>query len=262
MPAGAGPNDPNASASADPAAAGSFAVVMDRARQDLDAGRLAEGLLQLSAWYDNPQLGDAEQQQLCSLLDQIAGTVIYSTKDLLEPPYEVQPGDRLEDIGQRYNVPWQLLGKINGIGDPQSLRPGDRLKIVRGPFEAIIHLERRQLTLMLNGAYAGRFAIGVGHDHPPHEGQYMVINKMVNPPYNGIDRNIPGGDPNNPLGDRWMGLGAGPSSEEGYGIHGTNSTDPSALARPDLAGCIAMGPHDADDLFDILSIGSRITIRR
>jgi hypothetical protein len=252
--------DPAVGSAADPAAAGSFPAMMERARQELDAGRLAEGLLQLSAWYDNPQLGEAEQQQLCALLDQVAGTVIYSTKDLLELPYEVQPGDRLEDIGERYKVPWQLLAKINGIGDPQGLRPGDRLKIVRGPFEAIVHLERRQLTLMLNGSYAGRFAIGVGRDNPPREGQYTVINKMANPPYRGLDRAIAGGDPANPLGVRWIGLGAGPSVDDGYGIHGTN--DASALGRPDQAGCIALGPRDVDDLFDILSIGSRITIRR
>lgn len=224
------------------------------------AGRLAEGLLKLSAWYDNPQVSEAEQQQLCTLLDQVAGTVVYSTKDLLEPPYEVQPGDRLDDIGQRDNVPWQLLAKINGIGDPQGLRPGDRLKIVRGPFEAIIRLDRRQLTLILNGAYAGRFTIGVGRDNPPREGQYTVINKTVNPPYRGLDRAIDGGDPANPLGARWLGLGAGPSVDDGYGIHGTN--DPNALGRADQAGCIILGPRDVDDLFDILSIGSRVTIRR
>ena len=251
---------PAGGVAADPAVAGSFPAIMDRVRQDLDSGRLAEGLTQLSAWYDNPQLGETEQQQLCALLDQVAGTVIYSTKDFLEPAYEVQPGDRLDEIGDRYKVPWQLLAKINGVSDPQALRPGDRLKMVRGPFDAIIHLERRQLTLMLNGAYAGRFAIGVGHDFPPREGQYSVILKMPNPPYHGLDRNIAGGDPANPLGTRWIGLGTTPTEDSGYGIHGIN--DPNALGRPDQAGCIALGPRDVDDLFDILSVGSRITIRR
>ncbi len=255
-----GQSPPNASPPADasasqaPGGGPQFLATFESARHELEAGHLAEGLLQLSAWYDNPQLTPTEHQLLNQVLDQVAGTVIYSTKDLLGPPYEVQPGDRLEDIGQRYNVPWQLLAKINGIDDPQSLRPGERLKIVRGPFDAVISLDKKQLTLMLNGAYAGRFAIGLGHDNPPREGEYTVVDKMVNPPYRRTDRSIEGGDPANPLGTRWMGLGAG-----GFGIHGTN--DPAVLGQPDQAGCIGMG-KDVDDVYDILSIGSRVTIRR
>lgn len=263
-PAGAPPGqylvDPGASPPANPVGAMPFSAAAERARQDLDSGRLAEGLVQLSAWYDSPQLSPAEHQQLCALLDQVAGTVIYSTNHLLEQPYEVQPGDRLEDIGQRYQVPWELLAKINGIQDPQGLRPGDRLKIVRGPFDAVISLEGRQLTLMLNGAYAGRFPIGMGRDNPPREGQYSVINKVVNPQYRGLDRAIDGGDPANPLGSRWLGFSSGPEVDDGYAIHGTN--DPSALGRPDQPGCIAMPPRDVEDVYDILSIGSRITVRR
>ncbi len=115
---------PNAAPStASAPAAGGFAGTMDAARHELESGQLATALRQLSAWYDDPRLTPVEQQQLSQLLDQVAGTVVYSTQHLLEPPYEVQPNERLEDIAQRYNVPWQLLAKINGIEDPQTLRP-------------------------------------------------------------------------------------------------------------------------------------------
>lgn len=267
-PAGGGPGqyvvDPGSAAAPagpDAAAPAAFPAAVERARQDLDTGRLAEGLTQLSAWYDNPQLSQAEHEQLCGLLDQVAGTVIYSTKDLLEPPYEVQPGDRLEDIGQRFNVPWELLAKINGVQDPQGLRPGDRLKVVRGPFDAVISLESRQLTLMLNGSYAGRFVIGVGRDNPPHEGQFTVLTKLVNPEYH-IDANqkISGGDPANPLGTRWLGFGTAPTADDGFALHGTN--DPNSLGRPDQPGCVALSQRDIEDIYDILSVGSRITVRR
>lgn len=268
MPAGGGsgqyvvnPGSPAPPAAPEAAAPASYPAAVERARQDLDAGRLAEGLAQLSAWYDNPQLSQAEHQQLCGLLDQVAGTVIYSTRDLLEPYYEVQPGDRLEDVGQRFNVPWELLAKINGVQDPQALRPGERLKVVRGPFEAVISLEHRQLTLMLNGSYAGRFPIGIGHDNPPHEGQYTVLTKLVNPEYH-VDgtQSIQGGDPANPLGNRWLGFGTAPTADEGFALHGTN--DPANLGRPEQAGCVALSPRDVDDVYDILSIGSRITVHR
>ena len=42
------------------------------------------------------------------------------------------------------------------------LREVPRLKVVKGPFSATVSLEKRQLTLMLGGMYAGRFPIGLG----------------------------------------------------------------------------------------------------
>ena len=158
-----------------------FAAALEQVRHELDAGRLSEAHYQLSRWYDDPNLTPQEQQHLNELLDQLAGTVIYSTQNLMEPACEVQQGETLERIAQRYNVPWQLLAKINGIEDPHSLRPGERLKVVRGPFSAVISLEKHTLTLMLNNAYAGRFPIGVGQDFPPPEGQYFVNDKLVDP---------------------------------------------------------------------------------
>lgn len=234
---------------------GGFPAAMEAAKRELEAGQMAAALRQLSAWYDNPQLTPVEQQQLNQLLDQIAGTVVYSTQHLLEAPYEVQSGERLEDIGQRYDVPWQLLAKINGIDDPQSLRPGERLKVVRGPFTAVVSLQKREMTVLLSdGSYAGRFKIGIGVDQPPREGVFAVSDKATDPVYRGRDRAIPPHDPNNPLGARWIGLGAD------LGIHGTNR--PESIGRTDLPGSISLDPRDIEDVFDILSVGSKVTIRR
>ncbi len=185
----------------------------------------------------------------------MAGTVVYSTQNVLEPPYEVQPGERLEMIGEKYQVPWQLLAKINGIDDPAALQPGERLKVVRGPFHAEIHLERRELVLLTaDNLYAGRFRIGVGSEHPPQEGTFAVSEKVENPVYYGRERAIGAEDPNNPLGERWIGLGKQMS------IHGTNN--PESIGRTDLPGSISLTEQDVEDVFDILSLGSRVTIRR
>jgi lipoprotein-anchoring transpeptidase ErfK/SrfK len=234
---------------------GTFAEVMEAARQDLEAGQMTNALEQLSGWYNDPHLAPAEQQQLNQLLDQVAGTVVYSTQHLLEPPYEVQPGERLEDIAQRYNVPWQLLAKINGIDDPASLRPGERIKVVRGPFNAVVDLEKRELTLTLaNGSYAGRFPIGIGQDQPPREGSFTVSDKVVDPVYHGRNSVVGAGDQANPYGTRWIGLGTD------LAIHGTDRAE--NVGRADLPGSISMKPQDIEDVFDILATGSQVTIRR
>ena len=114
-------------------------------------------MLLLSRWYDDPRLSDQEYQALVALLNQLAGTVIYSRDHLLLPAYEVQPGDTLERVAQHYKVPWQLLAKINGVADPNQLRPGDQLKVVQGPFDAHVNLRARQLTMMLGGASPAAF---------------------------------------------------------------------------------------------------------
>jgi LysM repeat protein len=234
---------------------GSFADLMEAARRDLEAGQMARALEQLSSWYDDSRLSPAERQQLNQMLDQVAGTVVYSTQHLLEPPYEVQQGEKLEEIGERYNVPWKLLAKINGIEDPSGLRPGERLKVIRGPFNAVISLDKRELTLLLpNGSYAGRFPIGIGREQPPREGTYAVSDKVVNPVYRGRETVAGAGDEGNPLGQRWIGLGGD------LGIHGTNR--PENIGRTDLPGSISLGPRDIDDVFDILATGSKVTIRR
>src|SRR5262249_29616201 len=72
----------------------------------------------LSKWHGNEALSPAESQQVESLLSQLAGTLIYSTDTRLEPGRVVKQNETLEVIAKEYNVPWQLLAKINGISAP------------------------------------------------------------------------------------------------------------------------------------------------
>lgn len=234
-----------------------FAAMMESAAARLNRGELAEVHLVLSEWYGDPRLPVDQARQLAELLSQLAGTVIYSRESLLERPYVVQAGDTLERIGQSYHVPWEMLAKINNIRSPDDLRPGKELKVLRGPFNAIVDLTRYELVLMLDGRYAGKFAIGVGRDCPPLERQYVVRGKMVNPA-----SYSPGQPPDSgrSLGSRWIDLGGG------LGIHGTSSTQD--IGRNGGQGVIFMAERDVEDLYDILTIGtngsdgSNVIIRR
>jgi LysM repeat protein len=180
--------------------------------------------------------------------------VIYSRQHLLEPAYVVKPGETLPQIAETYDVPWQLLAKINGVADLQNLQPGRELKVVRGPFRAVVHLDRYEMTLMLGGLYAGRFPIGIGQDNYQLEGTYDVRDKTVNPTYYGLTEIVDADDPNNPLGERWIGL------DGRVGIHGTNN--PANVGRAEGKGSICLSDRDAEDVYDILSVGSRVVIMR
>jgi len=232
-----------------------FQLFLQPVQRMIQAGQLDEALVALSRIYHNPALPPALARQLTPMLDSLAGTVIYSRQHLLEPPYRVREGETLESIAQQYNVPWQLLARINGIEDPQRLVPGQTLKVVRGPFSAVVNLDRYELTLKLGERYAGRFPIGIGRDSPRLEGTYTVRDKLVNPVYYGPDGfRAEGGDANNPLGRFLLDLG------DQVGIHGTN--DVRWVGRDDGRGAICLGDRDIDDLFGILSIGSRVVIQR
>ena len=243
----------------DTASHADFAALMQSVQTLLAQNRLVDAHLELSEWFGAPEFTPEEDAQITELLDQLAGTVVYSRQHLLERAYEVQPGDTLEKIADVYEVPWQLLANINGIRDPRAVRPGDQLKVVRGPFGAHVDLRRLRLVLYVGSRYAGRFPIGIGEDHNIPESDFVVERKVVNPIYYGqpvIDKD----DPNNPLGEYALDLG------NGILIHGTN--EPGSIGRVGARGCIRLADRDIKDVYDILTArtertaGSPVTIRR
>lgn len=241
-----------------------WASLAESVQQQLDRGELAEALSALSRWYRRPATSDDHKVQLHPLLDQLAGTVIYSRQHRLEPPYAVQDHETLDQIARRFEVPMSLLAKINGIAPPYDLAPGETLKVVHGPFSAETSLSRHELTLFLGPLYAGRFSVRLGSDFSSQQGLLEVAEKLTQKTY--LDRNrqeeIAPGSPDNPYGQYWIGLrdvSGGPGSmAAAVGLHGKGK----ACGPDDTRGCIGLEPRDAEDLYSILSIGSRVRITR
>lgn len=221
----------------------------------LDRGELSQGLLLLSDWYGDPSLSPEETKEVNTLLSQLAGSVIYSREHRLEPPYLVQAGENLRGIAQKYDVPWPLLAKINGLSDPDSLQPGQELKVMRGPFEAKIDLGQRRMTLMLDRRYAGEFPLEVEPTTSVEQGHWTVNQKMLTPGDASLS-NPSAGDKNKSI---MLNSASGDSSQivliRGSGATGPTTTDPTGRV-------IRMKNSDVDDVYDILTIGSRVTIRR
>ena len=221
---GAGSGSPQQSAA--------FASAWADAHDKLAAGRYTEALAVLSAWHDDPSLGLEESQRLEDLLGQLAGTVIYSQQDLLLPPHVVEPGETLPSIATPLAVPWQLLAKINGVTDPSRLTPGESLKIVRGPFDAIVSVSRRRLSLQVGGNYA-------------------VHRADVAPEQPGPGAQVAWSQP-------------APKSitlAEGLSIEAV--ADPGLVADDAIPGTsVIVSQRDLDELADILCAGSRVLVRQ
>jgi LysM repeat protein len=222
----------------------------------------------LSSWFGNPSLSPAEAEQVEMLLGQLAGTVIYSTEHRLEPPYTVRPGETLEQIAQQHGVPWQLLSKINGVPGASPLPAGQQLKVVRGPFEGELDLRRNLLALKVDGRYAGKFAVSPPSDANLPTGDWIVQEKPSAP---AARQSVYGGQPAGQLAlEHSLILRSATANATNAGqtilIRGGSAATPSlptgaaANATPPIL--VKVAPRDAEELSDILSIGSRIVIRR
>jgi lipoprotein-anchoring transpeptidase ErfK/SrfK len=103
-------------------------------------------------------------------------------------------------------------------------------------------------------------AIGaIGFDTPA--GTYSIQNKAVDPAWSVPDKPwagdlagevVPGGVPENPLKERWLGI------YDGAGIHGTDVT--SSLGTAASHGCVRMAIPDVIELYDQVPVGTPIYI--
>lgn len=230
-----------------------FASAWSDAHDKLTAGRYAEALTALSVWYDDPSLGLEESHRLEDLLGQLAGTVIYSQQDLLLPPHVVAAGETLPAIAASLGVSWQLLAKINGVSDPMQLLPGEHLKLIRGPFDAVVSISRRRLSLQLGGAYAGSFPVVVGREFLPRVGSSLPVAETRRDPAAGLPAGT-GLDATGSGGRRAIVLG------DGLLIDGVD--DPALVADDAMPASLVVSGRDLEELLDILGPGSSILIRQ
>jgi len=255
QPLPAPPGQPATAGLGQPPAAGIPAVAYSSARvaiqAALDRDELPRAHLLLSQWYGDPTLSSEERREVDRLLGQLAGSVIYSNEHRLEPPHQVQVGETLESIANAYNVPWQLLAKINGVPRSDAVEPGQILKVVRGPFNAVVDMSDSEVFLSIDGRYAGRFPAQLD-GAATTEGAWKVADKASK--Y----------EPASPASDaqgyshslRLSSLSpATPGQLVIQGVTLTPSTE-------NPAGRVSVAARDLGDLFDILSLGSEVTIRK
>src|SRR4051812_17832276 len=83
----------------------------------------------------------------------------------------------------------------------------------------VINKKTNKLAFYDKGELVKTFSVATGRTSGlTPEGEFKIIKKVENIPYYRL--NIPGGDPRNPLGDRWIGLNVPGTTGYTYGIHG------------------------------------------
>jgi lipoprotein-anchoring transpeptidase ErfK/SrfK len=220
-------------------------------QQLVDAGRDVEAYQLLATAYTQYA---SDRPRFQELLDKVAQRIYFSPQPHVEPAYEIQPGDQLRKIATKYHLSWQYLSRVNQV-DARKIRPGKKLKVFQGPFNATVDLDQFELVIYLSGNYVKRYSVGVGKDNSSPLGEFNVKEKLENPTYYGPEGNVlAADDPKNPLGERWIDIG------NSFGIHGT--IEPNSIGKSESAGCIRLRNEDVAEVYDLLTVGSTVTIQR
>lgn len=258
---------------------------VDAANRALASGRQVEARTLLNAALMNGALPASERAALRQQVQSIQETLIFGPQAAQGDPYTdwytVQPGDSLVKIMQRQSLPpdWRLLQRINKMARPGDLHAGQRLKVVRAPFHAIVHKNDYRMDIYVgdplppgvtNGSRVGpdgqeegwtfvrSFRVGLGESNGTPTGTFTVRprSKLINPrwvnPRTG--EKFDADDPKNPIGEHWIGLdGADEATRKfaGYGIHGTIDLD--SIGQQRSMGCVRMLPEDVAFVFELLS---------
>lgn len=138
------------------------------------------------------------------------------------------------------------------LGDATNPPRGEGTKI-----EVRIDRARFALTVFRGGAPLRAFAVGIGEDGATPVGSFRIANKLTDPGWYNRGNVVPAGDPGNPIGHRWMGLG-GNEGAMSIGIHPTAA--PDSIGSGLSQGCIRMWPEDAESLFRLCAIGTPVTV--
>jgi lipoprotein-anchoring transpeptidase ErfK/SrfK len=133
------------------------------------------------------------------------------------------------------------------------------------PGTIIVKTQERRLYFVLDGYNALRFPVGVGKAGQRWSGIARIEGKYVRPAWEAPDdirrenpnlpEVIPGGAPNNPMGEAALTMRGGK-----YAIHGTNR--PSSIGGFVSHGCIRMYNRDIVALYQLVQVGTPVIVER
>lgn len=248
-------------------------ALIDSAAETLARNRPVDARDMLNRALHDPRASEGERRQARVQLGKIADTITFSPLvvpgDAVCATYEIQSGDRLVSIvnEQGLKVDWRLLQRVNQMSDPGRLRVGQKIKIVRGPFHAVVDKSAFRLDLYANVAdsdgnrlFIKSFDVGLGEYGSTPEGSWRVrpASKLMDPrwvnPRTG--EQFEANDPKNPIGERWIGLeGTDPQTQtlSGYGLHGT--IEPESIGKEMSMGCIRLLAPDIELMYEVLVEG-------
>lgn len=235
----------------------------------LDNSQLAAAQRSLSASLRSGLLTPSEEAQARGVLADLADHLVFSgninNSDPFSIDYTVRSGDTLSEIVHKMGlqVDWRFIQRVNNISN-DTIRVGQSLKLVTGPFHAVIDKETYKIHLYLGDGndqvFVRSYKVGLGEYNSTPTGLFKVRrnSKLINPPWtNPRTREFYTADnPMNPIGERWIGLeGIDERTMDlsGLGVHGT--IDPDSIGTDSSMGCVRMHSEDVSQVYEMLVEG-------
>ncbi len=203
------------------------------------------------------------KQDLAAINEKLIFSPLVKQDDPYVDVHVIQPGEYLSTIAPQYEIPWRLILRVNNISDPRRVPAHARLKMIKGPFHCVVDKSDYRLDVYLSSEdegdmYVRSFPVGLGEYGSTPVGAFVVRkhSKLTDPEWVNprTGKRYLGSDPENPIGERWIGLRGTDSETElmrGYGLHGT--IEPQSIGTDASMGCIRLLPADIELLFDMLS---------
>lgn len=236
-----------------------------------DDGKLLEARAVLNEALQQGTLSPADAEEVKARIRDLNQTIIFTPSrryrdDPQQSEHTVAAGDSLAKICRELDVPYNFIARINAV-KPDKIRFGQSLKLIQGPIHAVVSKSRFTMDLYLGGlpgepgsVYLETYKVGLGEDSSTPTGTWEVSrnSKTVNPAWTNPRTNetFDRDDPENPLGERWIGLTGIAGNAVGavsYGIHGT--IEPDSIGTNASMGCIRLKDGDIDAIYDMLSEG-------
>lgn len=242
-------------------------MLIDAGEQAFAQGKLVEAREAFSKAYLDKDCIPLDRGLLREKLTGINRDLMFSPKitpgDPLVESYTVQSGDVLDRIRKKreLTVESKFIARINGMANPDMLKLGQKLKLVRGPFHAVVSKADYRLDLFAGSpdepetwTFIRSFSVGLGAEGGTPTGLFTIRNKMENPSWRNprTGESFTANDPRNPIGEFWLGWeGVGDSKiHTGFGLHGT--IEPSSIGQQMSMGCVRMATDDIAMVYEML----------
>ena len=221
-------------------------------------------------------LGSQDLKSARAELNDLGRVLFFDPSSLPNDPfvdrYIVSEGDSLSRIAKRGQITadWRIIQRLNNLRNPNAIRVGQSLKVPSGTFHAIVHKSDYIMDLYIENdsgkVIVASYPVGLGAYDGTPTGRFVVRtnSRLVNPQWTNprTGEFFYADDPENPIGERWIGLrGIDPENKTllGYGIHGT--IDPDSIGDMRSMGCIRLRDEDVKVIYEALTEqGSQITI--
>lgn len=215
----------------------------------------------LSTVYLNPRAQAFEREMVLDPMTNFVNLYILSSRMPDNPAigrrHIIQRGQTLSGIAKASGTTVEAIKKLNNLTS-NTILPNNSLKIMSQKTAVFVSKSGFRLWVTYGGNFLLAMDCGIGKNNSTPVGHFVINVKEVNPKWwKSNNTVIPAGNPDNELGSRWMGFKDNRLAN-GLGIH--EAVNGVGIGEAKSNGCIRLMRPDVEKLYDLIPLGTTVTI--